>query len=267
MESNILISIVVTLLSGVVGAFIGTYFGTVFSVKKQEKPLQEVRDMAIKAIKIFKSYAHGGKTYDETADQFNNSMSIAEKRAVIVALHKLGIPIQVLSNESFSINKVSFVHQVIDKEELEAMANQISAGHCDTLFHIDPDKYFDDNIRQKSIRSVAKRWVQEVLANSTISEDRQIITYPLEWFKSFSLGERQAILVLKEKISAEELFCSNGKIDNKKISDLLRDIDCGLWDNCLYWDYTNYQNVVSAISINSAVEGLIRGSNSAQSSE
>lgn len=266
MNNNLIISFVVTLLSGVIGAFIGTYFGAVFSARRQEKRLIEVRKMALKAINIFKSYAHGGKTYFETADQFNNSMSISEKRAVIVALHKLGIPFQVLSNETFNITKVTFARQIIDKEELEAIASQIDSGHCDTLFHSDPEKYFDDNVRQKSLRSVAKRWVQEVLVNSVISEDRQIVTYPKDWFYEFSLGERYAICVMKERISTEEYFNSNAQIDNKKIEDLLRDIDCGLWDNCLYWDYTNYKSVISTTNLNTTVEGMIRNSQSIPSS-
>lgn len=262
--NNNLVYITVTLLSGVVGAFIGTYFGAVFSARRQEKRLREIRKMALKAIGIFKSYAHGGKTFAETADQFNNSMSISEKRTVIVALHKLGIPVQILSNETFNILKVTFARQIIDKDELDAIASQIESGYCDTLFHSDPEKYFDDNIRQKSLRSVAKRWVQEVLVNSTISEDRQIVTYPKNWFNAFTLGERYALCVMKERISTEEFFYSNAQIDNKKIADLLRDIDCGLWDNCLYWDYTNYQNVVSATNLNTTVEGMIRNTQSIQ---
>lgn len=267
MNSNILVSIVITLISGVIGAFIGTYFGAVFAAIRQEKRLIEVRRMALKAIGIFKSYAHGGKTFDEAADQFNNAMSIAEKRAVVVTLHKLGVPVIVLSNEPFCIAKVSFAHIVIDKEELDAIANQIKSGHCDSLFHIEPEKYFDENIRQKSLRSVAKRWVLEVLAKSTISEDRRIVSYPYEWFKKFSLGEKYAILVLKERISTEEYFCHDGHIDTQKITDLIRDIDCGLWDNCLYWDYTNYQNVVSATSLNATVEKMILETESKKTTE
>lgn len=264
MKDSTIVYISITLLSGVVGAFIGTYFGAVFSARRQEKRLREVRKMALKAINIFRSYAHGGKTYDETADQFNNSMSVSEKRSAIVALHKLGIPVQVLSNESFNISKVTFARQIIDKEELDAISSQIESGYCDTLFHSDPEKYFDDNIRQKSLRTVAKRWVQEVLVNSTLSEDRQIVTYPKDWFNEFSLGERYAICVMKERISTEEYFNSNAQIDKKKIADLLRDIDYGLWDNCLYWDYTNYRSVISATSLNATVEQLIRNSQSIQ---
>lgn len=260
MNEYSIIPTVITLLSGVVGAFIGTYFGAVFSARRQEKRLREVRKMALKAVNIFKSYAHSGKTYDQATDQFNNSMSTSEKRAVIVALHKLGVPVQILSNEPFNIEKVLFASQIIDKDALVAIASQIETGHCDTLFHADPEKYFDENIRQKSLRAVAKRWVQEVLINSTLSEDRQTVTYPVDWFKAFSLGERYAICVFKERISTEEFFNPNKQIDKKKITDLLRDIECGLWDNCLYWDYTNYRSVISATNLNTTVEGMIRNS-------
>lgn len=257
MSTDVIVSIVVTLVSGVIGAFIGTYFGTVFSARRQEKRLREVRDMALKGINIFRSYAHGGKTFDETADQFNNTMSIAEKRSVIVALHKLGIPVQVLSNEPFSISKVSFEHHLIDKDELDAISNQIQTGHCDNLFHLEPEKYFDENIRQKSLRSVAKRWVKEVLMNSTISQDRKTAIYPDNWGTRFSVGEKQAILVFKERVLSEEFYHPNGKIIENKIEELLRDIDCGLWDSCLYWDYVNYRN---AVTTNEIAERMIRNS-------
>lgn len=257
MCSNVIISTIVTIISGVIGAFIGTYYGAVFAANRQEKRLQDVRNMALKAIKIFQNYAHGGKTFDETADQFNNTMSIAEKRAVIVALHKLGIPVQVLSNEPFSIFKVTFEHREIDKDDLNAIANQVTSGHCDNLFHIEPEKYFDENIRQKSLRSVAKRWVNEVLVHSTISQDRKTAIYPDDWGSLFSVGEKQAILVFKERVLSEEFYHPNGTINEKKINELLRDIDCGLWDICLYWDYINYRNVVNT---NEMAERMIRNS-------
>lgn len=259
MNDSILVYIAVTLLSGVVGAFIGTYFGAVFSARRQEKRLRDVRKMALKAINIFKSYAHGSKSYDETADQFNNSISISEKRTVIVALHKLGIPIQVLSNETFNISKVTFARQIIDKDELDAIASQIESGHCDTLFHADPEKYFDENVRQKSLRFVAKRWVVEVLEHSTISQDRKTAIFPDDWGSLFSVGEKQAILVFKERAVSSEFFHPNGTINEKKINELLRDIDCGLWDNCLYWDYINYRN---AVTQNEIIERMIRNSQS-----
>lgn len=261
--TNIIISIIVTLLSGAIGAIIGTYYGALFAAKRQERRLRDVRYIALKGISILKKYARRNQSYDLAADDFNNSMSIAEKRAVIVALHKLGVPVQVLTNEAFNIAKLSFAHQIIDKDELDAISNQIELGHCDNLFFMDPEKYFDDNLRQKTLRSLAKRWVREVLLHSNLSEDRVTVTYPADWFKSFSLGERYAILVLKERIATEEYFDSNRQIIQSSIDLLLRDIDCGLWDNCLYWDYTNYKSVVSSMSTNMIVEEMFRNNGKA----
>lgn len=262
--TNIIISVIVTLLSGAIGAIIGTYYGALFATKRQEKRIKEVRSIALKGIGILKKYARKNQSYDMATDDFNNSISIAEKRAVIVALHKLGIPIQVLANEAFNIAKLSFAHQIIDKDELDAISNQIELGHCDNLFYMDPEKYFDDNLRQKTLRSVAKRWVLEVLVHSILSEDRTTVTYPSDWFKSFSLGERYAILVLKERIATEEYFDNNRQIIQSSIDLLLRDIDCGLWDNCLYWDYTNYKSVVSSMSTNMIVEEMFRNNANTQ---
>nr|WP_270823162.1 hypothetical protein [Bacteroides fragilis]MDA1487283.1 hypothetical protein [Bacteroides fragilis] len=49
------------LISGAIGALIGTYGGSYFLHWKQEKKIQNVRSMAIKALGIFKEYAQHKK--------------------------------------------------------------------------------------------------------------------------------------------------------------------------------------------------------------
>ena len=49
--------------------------------------------IAIKALNVFSRYAKQGQTFDMAAPEFNNTLDVVEKRAVLVALCKLGIPV------------------------------------------------------------------------------------------------------------------------------------------------------------------------------
>lgn len=50
--------------------------------------------MAVKALDIFKEYAQHKKSYADSANEFNTKLNVSEKRAVVVALHKLGVPFE-----------------------------------------------------------------------------------------------------------------------------------------------------------------------------
>ena len=115
---QIITTTVVTLISGAIGAIIGTYGGALFAAKRQEKHIKELRQVAIKALKIFQKYARNKQTYDVAASEFNNALSIAEKRVFIVALHKLGIPILATPDSKFDIQNIVFEKREIDKARL-----------------------------------------------------------------------------------------------------------------------------------------------------
>lgn len=98
---NLVAYILIPILTAGIGGWVGAYFGDKYRRDKESKEKEIVRDIAVKALNILKSYAK--KSYREAEGEFNRAMSIAEKRTVIVALHKLGIPLGVPSNESFNI--------------------------------------------------------------------------------------------------------------------------------------------------------------------
>ena len=98
---NFIAFILIPLLTAGIGGWVGAYFGDKYRKDKESQEKEMVRNIAIKALNILKSYAK--KSYRETEGEFNRVMSIAEKRTVIVSLHKLGIPFGVPSNESFNI--------------------------------------------------------------------------------------------------------------------------------------------------------------------
>lgn len=247
---ELIIYVLVTLLSGVAGAWVGTYCGAFFSAHREEKRKKDMRNIAIKGLNIIKKYSVKGNSYDVAEAEFNNLLSVAEKRAFVVALHKLGVPIMVTSTTKFNIQCIRFEKIMIDKDELTAIINQVELGYCDQLFYIDPETYFNDNIRLRTLRSISKRWVEEVFAKSIIDRENKKIYYSDKWFERFTLAERFAIAVFKEKIGVDEYFADNCKIKEGAIKEICSDIDRGLWDNCFYWDIENYNNVTAANSLN-----------------
>lgn len=250
--------IVYSLLSGAIGAIIGTFGGAYLIILKQDKAKKATRKMAKKAIDIFRKYSKKDGTFNLAEQEFNSTISLAEKRTVLVALHKLGIPVIVKPDSIFSIEKISFDCVKIDKDELTAISNQIEKGLCDHLFYTDPETYFKEGIRLSTLRSLAKRWTQEVLLNSSYDNETSTLFYPNNWFASYSWGERLALGVFKVRVSINEYFDKDGKIEKDKIEQLVKEIDRGLWDNCLYWDYEAYQNIQSANNLNNQVSSLLQ---------
>ncbi len=244
-------TIIITLLSGAVGALIGTYFAAYFISKKEEERKKVIRAIALKAINVIRQYANGENTYDMASSEFNNKMSLAEKRTVIVSMHKLGIPVVIPSTSVFRIEVISFDKKRINEDELSAIAAQIEKGYCDHLFFLDPEKYFDENVRLRTVRSTAIRWVHEVFSNSIIDREARQVIYPENWFDSFSYGEQCAISVFRNKTSVEWYFNVKNEADKNKMEQLIRDIEVGLWDTSLYWEFENYQNLAANTSINS----------------
>ena len=148
---------IIALLTALIGGLIGTYFGARFLNMREESKMQRVRDIAIKALNLIKKYAK--QSYRNAENDFNTSLSITEKRMVIVALHKLGVPIGVPSNEVFNIRKVFFVNTTIEEDEIDGIILQINKGFCDNLFYIDPDTYFAANYTQFAMRNAGKKYV------------------------------------------------------------------------------------------------------------
>lgn len=265
MEANCISPLTLSLLSGVLGALVGTFFGAFFLSIYQETKQRKIRKMATKAIDIFSKYAKKGGTFDQAAPEFNNSISVAEKRTVLVALHKLGIPISTNLDAGFNLEEVCLEKMAIDKDELSAISGQIQKGLCDNLFYLDPDTYFKADMRIKTLRALAVRWVNEVLSKSTITRETNAVLYPLDWFKAFSWGEKLALAVFKQRVCVNEYYDERGAASSAKMAKLVKEIDLGLWDGCLFWDFENYQSMKSTNDLNSTLSRIIVANNPAQS--
>lgn len=246
-----------TLMVGAIGALIGTYCGAYFLHRRTEEKTEKIREIAVRGLSIIKKYAR--QSYKSAESQFNTELNISEKRAVAVALHKLGIPIEVSTKDVFDIKKIKFYDNLIDAEEIDDMIEQINRGHCDNLFFMDVESYFTANLRVKAVREVGKKYVNEVLKHSTINTQEQKIEYPFEWDKKFTPGEIQTILVLIARVNNFDYFKGNGDPDNDKIDILIKEIEIGLWDNYLFWDYDSYQNMRSQNNMANIVQAVVLG--------
>ena len=89
-----------------------------------------------------------------------------------------------------------------------------------------------------------------MLFNSSFDKETNTVYYPNNWFEKYSWGEKLALAVFKVRVSLNEYFDEEGKIAKSKIDQLLKEIDRGLWDNCLCWDIEAYQNIQSANNLN-----------------
>lgn len=257
-ESCNLASWLIPILTVAIGALIGTFGGAWFLYRRQEDKIENVRLIAIKALKIFLEYAKQKKSFVEASSEFNTKINVSEKRAIVVALHKLGVPFEPPTNDILNIKKLNFKDIVIDKDEIEAMISQINKGNCDNHFYTDIESYFTSNLRLNAVRNAGKKYVKEVLANSCIDKSNSnVIINPDDWSKRLTPGELQTILVLRHQLANTDYFLTNGNADLEKIKILIREIEIGLWDNYLFYDYDAFMNIRAQSSLANAVQNII----------
>ena len=248
------------LISGAIGALIGTYGGSYFLHWKQEKKIKNVRSMAVKALDIFKEYAQHKKSYGDSANEFNTKLNVSEKRAVVVALHKIGVPFEISTKDDFDIKNLRLKDIIIDRDEIDAMIQQIEKGNCDNLFFIDIESYFISNLRLNAVRNVGKKYVEEVQSKSRVEKDapNTIVSQP-DWHKVFSPGELQIIFVLRIQLANTAYFLPDGNADPVKMKTLIREIEIGLWDNYLFWEYESYQNIRAQHNLANIIQNAVMG--------
>lgn len=248
------------LVSGAIGALIGTYGGSYFLHWKQEEKIKNVRSMAVKALYIFKEYAQHKKSYADSANEFNTKLNVSEKRAVVVALHKIGIPFEISTKDDFDIKNLRLKDIIIDRDEIDAMILQIEKGNCDNLFFIDIESYFTSNLRLNAVRNVGKKYVEEVQSKSRVEKDapNTIVSQP-DWHKVFSPGELQIIFVLRIQLANTAYFLPDGNADPVKMKTLIREIEIGLWDNYLFWEYESYQNIRAQHNLANIIQNAVMG--------
>lgn len=238
-----------TILLSAISALIGTYAGAYLIAKKGERKIEKIRKLAIDVLNLFKEYAKKKNTYRECNSQFNNNYNIAEKRAILVCLLKLGVPITLPVGTIFNLKKVAFSDIEIDTDEIEDMIDQINKGHCDHLFFMDVDKVFNENALLKTFREMGIKYVNNVLKKSKCDTTNYIINSPLDCFDDFTFSEKNFLQVFEKQLANSMLFTQSGEPDIIKLDRLIEDVQIGLWDNYLLWNHDVYQNVMAQKNI------------------
>lgn len=96
------------IIAGVISVIVSVFLSTAIAIYRERTKNNGVRKIAIDILKLFLTYAKSGNTYSVTAHDFNNKFTIPEKRAVIVALHKIGIPVAIPTSNAFNILNIDF---------------------------------------------------------------------------------------------------------------------------------------------------------------
>ena len=234
---------VTTIILSAVSSLIGTFFGAYLITAIQNKRTVKTRKTADKALSIFEKYASRGGLYCNAEDEFNVSLNIVEKRSILVALHKLGVPVADSVGVAFDIRKVHFMRERIDKEEIQQMKSQVKMGNCDNLFYLDVESVFSANMRTQTIRNIAKKYVDEDLSTCTFEKQSQNIHHKVILSDIFSPGEINTILVFREVTANALYYNENGNVVKESLEKLKNEIDLGLWDMYLFWDYSSYKNL------------------------
>lgn len=251
---NIGAYILIPILAAVLGGWVGAFFGNKYQKAKEDEKMADVRAIAIKALDIIKKYSK--QSYCIAENEFNTSLTITDKRSVIVLLHKLGIPIFVPTNDTFDIHKIHFADRIIDKDEIEGIEFQITQKHCDHLFYIDADNYFNSNRQLTAIRDVGKKYIKNVLAKSIFDSKTKQVSYPNDWVKSFGPGEYLAIRAMHEQACLDMFYDQRGNADPERIEQMLHEVDMGLWDNYLFGNYEMYKNAKAQISMSNFIQAM-----------
>lgn len=174
-------------------------------------------------------------------------------------LDRLGIE-NFFANDVFDIRKIHFLDKMIDKDEIDSIVFQIEKGYCDNLFYQDPDSYFAANYTLFAMRNAGKKYVKEILSKMVINPETKQFKEPMnDLSQIFSLGEFKAIQVLRELVRDQMYFDENGLPIKEKLDTLIKDIDMGLWDSYLMWNYEAYQSVMMQIQMGQVIAGLRRG--------
>lgn len=236
-------SIIIRIVIIIVTALLGGLSGAWFQYRFQNRKVSKVRSIAIDALKTFLGYAKKGQTYDLAAQEFNNKINIVEKRSILVALFKLGIPIVRPVDEVFCIEHVRFEHEEIDRETIKLMIEQINKGNCDELFFSDVESYFSSNSRLMAVRAVAKKYVDIDFSHCTYDKKNNVISHPKLLTELFTPGEINVLSVFKLRTCWDSYFDGNGMAIPEKMTSLKKEIDLGIWDTYLFWDWESYQNL------------------------
>lgn len=104
-------------------------------------------------------------------------------------------------------------------------------------------------------------WVDGLVPISEVSifnKETKQVSYPDGWVSKFGLGEYFAIRILHEQACTDILYDQKGYAIPEKMDQMLREIDMGIWDNCLFGSYEMYQNAKAQRKMSTVLQSMAK---------
>ena len=111
------------------------------------------------------------------------------------------------------------------------------------MFFSDVDEYFSSNSRLYATRAVAKKYVDVDLSKSRLDKDVQQIIHPDLATNLFTPGEFNILYVFRYHTNLDTYFDGAGNANQTRMRQLKKEIDLGLWDTYLFWDWEAYLSI------------------------
>ena len=86
-------------------------------------------------------------------------------------------------------------------------------------------------------RAVAKKYVDVDLSKSRLNKDTQQIIHPDLATNLFTPGELNILYVFRYHTTLDTYFDGAGNANHSRMQQLKKEIDLGLWDTYLFWDW------------------------------
>lgn len=222
------------------GTAIGAFAGAWAITKLQDSKNKEPRKILLRAINGFEGY----KTYFDAAKEFNK-LSLVEKKAILVALKNLSIPIKLkLINDRFDLEEVLFEKDEIKSDDLSRMRKYIKDGLCDKLFFNEIDSSF----HQAPPKTVRAREYAIKILDAMRHHDLTITAGKLAKVAGLSFNQFEVVYVFWKTLNvATNESSEQGKYecDETKINEAIKDVNDGIFDHLYYWDHRAFENMNS----------------------
>jgi hypothetical protein len=249
MIENIL-EVLISSLGTIISSLVGTFFGAWIIIKRQESKNIYPRELLIDILNMFEKYNE--KPYSKAQDDFNTRSSV-EKKAVLVALKNLGVPVRInIIEDRFDIENIAFDKITIKKEELEKMKKFVDHGLCDTLFFKEIDNNFH-NVPPKLLR--ARNMAIQALESckKSITDDKKppFTNGYIAEQSGLSWNQFEVIGVCMSMID----YTTKDKIDAA-----IKDVKDGIFDHLFYWELNSFSNITAQKNVANLISEIIKPS-------
>lgn len=211
---------------------VGAYVGGWLIIKRQESKHQYPRELIAEILSEFSGY----KTYQKAENGFNNRSNV-EKKAILVALKNLGVPIRIrIVNDQFNIDHVFLDDVDINKNDIKKMINFVKHGFCDDLFFKEiGENFFNSSPKIVYAREIALKVIEAARTLQKSPENNEIL------IKAANISWYQFEIVFVWWISISPY--QDNEIINDEIDTIIKSINDGIFDHLFYWDSRNFFNV------------------------